>query len=239
MDQVRIGQMVRALRRRLDWRQIDLAQRARLSQTMVSRVERGDLRGVPIEVIERVVNAVGGRLRVDILWRGEGAARLLDQAHSDLVERVVRLLEAAGWRTAIEVSFRIGREMGSIDVFAWHPARHAILVTEVKSVVPDEQQMHAALDRKTRLAPLIARERGWTASRVGRLLVVADSGTARRRVAAHAASFAAILPARGHAVRAWLRDPVEPRFAGLLFLPPTRRVLGKQRVRRVRRQVAP
>jgi hypothetical protein len=59
------------------------------------------------------------------------------------------------------VSFSRYGERGSIDVLAWHPRRRALAVFEVKSVTPDMQAMFVGLDRKGRLAPGIARERGW------------------------------------------------------------------------------
>ena len=50
MDDLRLGLVCRALRRRLGWRQVDLAERAGVSQDMVSRIERGLLSGIPLEL---------------------------------------------------------------------------------------------------------------------------------------------------------------------------------------------
>jgi hypothetical protein len=69
-----------------------------------------------------------------------------------------------------------------------------VLVIEVKSVVPDLQATLVVLDRKTRLGAEIARQRGWVARGVSRILVLADGRTTRRRVAEHEATFAATLP---------------------------------------------
>lgn len=234
MDPVRLGLQVRALRRRRGWRQRDLAAAATTSQAMVSRVERGQIENVDCGMLVRLAAALGARLVLELRWHGEGLGRLLDQDHADLVDQVVGLLGRNGWETAVEVSFQVGREVGSIDVMGWRASHAAVLIVEVKSVVPDEQQMHASLDRKTRLAPLIVRERGWTATRVGRLLVVGESGTARRRILRHGATFDSAFPRRGRDVREWLADPVAHRFAGLLFLPLTHRARARQRVRRVR-----
>ena len=43
VDDQRIGRVVRALRRRLGWRQADLAEKAGCSQATVSETERGHL----------------------------------------------------------------------------------------------------------------------------------------------------------------------------------------------------
>lgn len=168
-----------------------------------------------------------------------GLDRLLDQAHAGLVEQVVQRLRAEGWETDVEVSFAIRGERGSIDVLAYHEASGVVLVTEVKSVVPDSQATLAGIDRKARLAPDIARSRGWSCRGVARLLVIGDSSTSRRRVDALAATYRSAFPRSGVAVRQWLRRPDGP-IAGLLFLPyapsmHTRKpTTGMQRVRKPR-----
>lgn len=73
---------------------------------------------------------------------------------------------------ATEVSFDIRGQRGSIDILAFHPATGTLLVIEVKSVVPDMQAMLHGVDRKARLAPEIARGRGWRVERVARVLVL-------------------------------------------------------------------
>ena len=92
--------------------------------------------------------------------------------------------------------FNIRGERGSIDILAFHRATGSLLVIEVKSVVPDLQAMLSGLDRKSRLAPEIARERGWPVKTVTRLLVLPDDRTARRRIDAYATTFETALPAR-------------------------------------------
>ena len=164
-------------------------------------------------------------------WRGEAVDRLLDEVHADLVDASARLLGQSGWVVEIETTFAIDREHGSIDMFAWHPEQRVVLVGEMKSVVPDAQATIATLDRKSRLATRIAHQRGWDPVTIGRLLVVGEGTTARRRVARHAAMFGAALPDRGRRVQAWLRRPVGA-LSGLLFLhpgtdlPPNSRAMG-------------
>ncbi len=240
MDVIRFGLAVRALRRRRGWRQEDLAVRVRVSRAAVWRVERGRADRLTIRTLERLVEALGARLDWRLLWGGEALDRLLDQDHAALVEVVVRELAALGWEPATEVSFSIRGERGSIDVLAFHQASATLLVVEVKSVVPDVQATLVTLDRKTRLAAEIARSRGWRAARVGRLLVAPDDRTARRRVAAHGATFAGAFPARGWAVRRWLRDPTPGGaggpFSGLLFLSSAPQASARHRVSGERRQ---
>ncbi len=151
---------MRALRVRHGWRQADLASRAASSRTTVSLIERGHVDAVTVGQVRRLAASLEADLEMRLRWRGEGLDRLMDQAHAGLVERVVRLLQDEGWETAVEVSFSIFGERGSMDVLARHGRTGAFLVVEVKSVVPDSQAMLHALDRKTRLAPGIARGHG-------------------------------------------------------------------------------
>jgi hypothetical protein len=125
---------------------------------------------------------------------------------------------------ATEVSFNIYGERGSIDILAFQPATGALLVVEVKSVVPEIGGMLMTLDRKARLAEQVARQQqGWDATSVSRLLVLPEDRTARRRVAQHASTFEASFPTRNVAVKRWLRSPLGS-IAGLLFLPEAQHV---------------
>ena len=188
-------------------------------------------------VLDDVVRAMDAALEVRVRWNGEALDRLLDQAHAGLVEGLVNRLRAAGWITDVEVSYSIRGERGSIDVLAFHAAAQVALVVEVKSVVPDSQATLAGIDRKARLAPEIARERGWRCRGVARLLVIGDSSTARRRVEGLATTYRTTFPVTGRDVRSWLRRPGAP-IAGLLFLPFAQPAHGRtsttgmQRVRR-------
>lgn len=116
----------------------------------------------------------------------------------------------------------------SVDVLAFHPATGTLLIVEVKSVVPDMQGMLRALDHTVRAAAVLARDRGWRRTRVARILVLPDDRTPRRRVAEHAATLDAALPARTREVRAWAPLP-DRSLGGVLFLPLP--VKGRHRVR--------
>lgn len=194
---------------------------------------------MPIGVIERVAVSLGGSVDLLLRFHGEGLDRLLDEAHAGLVDALVAMLRAAGWDVAVEVSFSRYGERGSIDVLAWDPIRRALAIFEVKSVTPDMQSMLVGLDRKIRLAPDIAAERGWEPVAVARILVLGDTSTSRNRLARHAATIAVALPAGTRDVRRWLADPGPPGIAGVLFLPIVRRegiVKGGRHRVRVARQ---
>lgn len=200
---------------------------------MVWRIEAGRGDEITLRRVDAIVRALTARLELLVTWHGEGLARLLDADHAALVDATAAELRSLGWDVAVEVSFNIRGERGSIDLFAYHAPTQTVLVVEVKSVVPDLQATLVVLDRKSRLAAEIAREHGWVVRGVGRVLVLADGRTTRRRVAEHEAMFAAALPNRTVATRRWLRspDPGGP-FAGIWFLAIARRVSARQRVAR-------
>lgn len=213
---------------------MDVAARCGVSAATVSRIERGRLDGVSIGVLRRLTELLGASLDVRLGWNGEGLDRLLDAAHATMVETVVRRLHLHGWEVAVEASFGIGGERGSIDVLGYRRDASALLVVEVKSVVPDAQAMLAAIDRKARLAIEIGAVRGWRAASSSRLLVLPESATARRRVRALESTFASAFPIRGWAVEHWLKAP-SGQMAGLLFLPNSRQMQGGRSITGVMR----
>jgi len=202
MDVVRLGRQLRALRQRQRLTQDDVAERARTSRSEVGRAERGQVDSLRLATLARIASSLGARLEARLSWNGEALDRLLDAGHAALVERVVKRLRAVGWECAVEVSFNVRGERGSVDVLAFHRATRMLLVVEVKSVVPDVQAMLMTLDRKARLGREIAKQLGWSAVGIGRLLVIGESRTSRRRVDMHASVFAASLPSRAIAIRA-------------------------------------
>ncbi len=229
MDRRRIGRSLRALRLRRALRRADAAAVVGISRSLVSKIERGDLAGVALVRLASLAEAFDAELDVRIRWRGEGLDRLLDETHAGVVNAFVELIRGFGWETAIEVSFSIYGERGAIDVLAWHAATGTLLVAEIKSVIPDAQAMISALDRKSRLGPRIAADRGWKAASASRLLVVLDGSTSRRRVADLGAIFGAAFPQRGRAVRQWLREPGVGPISNVLFLPDSRHTTGRLR----------
>ena len=226
MDLHRFGRAIRAVRVRRGLRQSDLAAKSGLSRTVVGRIERGERAGLTVDALIAVAEALGGDADLRFRWQGEEMDRLLDASHARLVDVVVRRLRELGWDVAVEVTFSHYGERGSIDVMAFHPMRRALLVVEVKSVTPDMQAMLGGIDRKGRLAPALARERGWDAEVVARVLVIWDTRTNRRRLEAHAASVGALLPAATRAVQRWVRDPVRPAVSGVWFVADVRRADG-------------
>lgn len=211
MDGVRLGTVCRALRIKKSWRQIDLARRAGVSEASVSRLERGKASELHLGAILRIVDALGGHLDVIVRWQGAEVDRLINARHGTLHEQVARFFGTLdGWQLAPEVSFSIRGERGVIDILAWHAASRTLLVIELKTEIVDVNELMGTLDRKRRLAPVIARDRGWIPASVAVWLIVASSKTNRRRVQRHGSALRNALPWDGRTVRTWLRKPSGP-----------------------------
>ena len=230
MDWVRLGLAIRALRRRRAWTQADLGRRVGLSVSVISRIERGSLGRTTLRRLQSVLEALDARLSVKVLWQGEELDRVLDRDHATMVDAVLRLLASHAWTAIPEVTFSVRGERGSIDILAWHAPTRTLLAIEIKTVVPDVQAMAVGIDRKARLAPEVAREKGWAPLAVARLLVLPNDRTARRRVTAFGVTFDRLLPARTAAVKRWLAAP-RGELAGIWFLSDLPLTQARHRIR--------
>ncbi|MEO8207531.1 MAG: XRE family transcriptional regulator [Chloroflexota bacterium] len=206
MNLVRLGLTVRQLRRHLHWRQTDLARRASISQQAVSRLERGHAGRMSLDRIQRVLHALGADAEMVVRWRGGSLDRLLDERHATMLGQMAARLATDGWETLPEVSYSEFGERGSIDVLAWRLAERVLLIVEIKTELVSIEATLRKHDEKSRLAPTIATARiGHKAWRVGRLLVLPDTGATRRRIKNHALVLDRAYPLRGQAARDWLR----------------------------------
>jgi transcriptional regulator with XRE-family HTH domain len=208
---------VRALRLRRGWTQEELGRRAALSRDVVSRLERGQLSGLTLGTIDRVVRALEASVQFTLRWHGEQLDRLLDAAHAALQQAVALLLTGLRWQVRVEVSFNHFGERGRIDLLAYDAARRILLVVEIKSAIGDLQETLGRLDIKVRVAMQVARDLGWTdVSAVLPVLVIAHSRRARRVVADHDQLFIRF-DVRGRTALAWLRRPSKSTPTGLLW----------------------
>jgi transcriptional regulator with XRE-family HTH domain len=226
---------MRAVRHRLRLRQIDVANRAHVSASTISRIERGFIEPLAIGTLVRVADTLEVRLDLQARWRGGDLDRMLRSGHAAMHETVARGFNRyPAWEAVPEVTFAIGRERGAIDLLAFHPARRVLLVVELKTDLVDLHELLSAIDRYRRLARSIGQARGWRAETVACWVAIRDSRTNRRRVAAHGTVLKRLLPANGFALRRWLHDPVGP-MAALSFLPDVHaRTVGRAGTRRVR-----
>ena len=206
-----------------------------MSQSSVSRIERGHFAILPMDVVRAVAQVL--EIRTDLVpaWRGGDLERVMSARHSALHEELAgRIASVLGWDSAAEVTYSIYGERGVIDRFGFHAERQMLAIFEIKADLSDPAGLVAQVDRYRRLAPDIARDRGWEAGRVSCWAVVADTDTNRRRLAAHRGLLRGAFPADGRTFAEWLRDPVE-RVNGLVFLAYPHRGTGTRSLSTIKR----
>jgi len=210
---IRLEASLKALRRRKGWSQARLGRALGTSQQRVSRLE-ADIRRTPLGLLEAWATELGAYLAVDL--RVSGERPLSDANHAALQNRLAVQLRRAGWLVATETSFNHYGDRGRVDLLAFHPGLRVLLVIEIKTRIQDVQDMLGRLDVKTRIAPMLASDRGWEVAAIVPALVVREDRTSRRRVAEHAALFTNY-DLRSRAARAWLRRPSLPPPQGILL----------------------
>jgi transcriptional regulator with XRE-family HTH domain len=209
-----VGVGVAALRKRRGWSQRELAAVVGVSQQLISRLEHGLLEGISAGALDRVVVALGGRLRFEILAAGPVQ---VDRRHAALQEWLAAALASLGWLVAAEHSFNHYGDRGRVDLLAFHTASEVLLVFEVKTRIDDVQDLLGRLDVKCRLGRTMAEQLGWMGvEAVVPALLLADARTNRRRVGDHRVLFSRFA-LRGQSARAWLRRPASARPIGVLI----------------------
>ena len=196
-----------------------MAERAGVSQSLISAIEAGRCSAVTLDTLRRVFVAVGAGFDGQVLWRGPALDRLVDARHAALVGAAATRLQRFGWQVVPEVSYSEFGERGSIDLLGWRAEEQAVVVEEIKSELTRTEETLRKLDEKARLVVTkLAYDRlGWRPRVIGRVLVLPDTDRARRQVRSHGVVFDSALPARGPQVRDWLRRPVGD-IAGILFV---------------------
>jgi transcriptional regulator with XRE-family HTH domain len=221
-DDYQLGRMVRDVRIWRGLRQQDVAERAGLSCETVCRLERGLVDGITVGRLRAISRALDMPSIASLGWRGAEVDRIRDKRHAALVEAVAGALSRSGWVVVPEYTFSVYGERGAVDGLAWHPARRALLIGEIKTRIWDIQDTLSTIDRKRRLVPeLLRRERGWRAESVGVVLIMPEVSTHRHLIERHAATFGAPFPDRQIRVRRWLEAP-EQDLRGIWFLPNSR-----------------
>ena len=185
MDDAALGAVVRSLRRRRGWRQTDLARLAGVSDTLIGLLEGGGAERLGVRRVRQVCAALDIRLGWDAGYRRAELAKLRDERHAALAEQLTRELQARGWLVAPEVSFNEYGDRGRIDLLAYDPRSRTLLVVEIKTVLPDVQELLGGLDVKRRVAGKVARRMGWQAASVVPVIALAATTTNRRRIADH------------------------------------------------------
>jgi transcriptional regulator with XRE-family HTH domain len=240
VDALALGALVRLVRVRKRLRQRDVARRAGLSDGVISRIEHGQLGPISHSALLRVAAVLEIRLDYRARWHAGDLDRLTSADHSLLVEHVADRLGRAGWEHRPEVSFAIWGERGAVDVLAWLPAQRALLVVEVKTEVTDVGETLRVLGVKERHAARIAASVGWLdPAAVSIALLIGDTRTNHRRVAAHSATIRAALPDTGRQLRALVGGHLDRSVRALAYVPYQRSSATRPRTAGVIRVATP
>ena len=183
-----------------------------------------------VETLERHAAALDLRLHLRLDGRSGELVRLADEEHAVIVELLATWFSASGFAVEIEASFSEWGERGRIDLLAFDAPRRTIVIVEVKTLLLDLQDLLGATSVRERLAPTIARRRGWIVDRVVTMLALADVPATRAIVRRHPSAFASF------AVRRLGRRAVAANDRILVWVSPARAarpawIAGRQRVR--------
>ncbi len=234
MDDLAIGRLFRELRIRLGWSQAVVAEKAGISRSTYSEIERGRLERAALRKVRQVAAMLEVRLVLDPRWRGAARDRVLGSRHAAMGEIVAKRLVDAGWPVMPEVSFNHFGERGVVDLVAWHAASRTVLLIELKTELADINDLLTTTGRRMRLADRIVEPLGWKPLRVAQWVVVAQSRTNQRLLARHRTVLRAAFPADGRSVAGWLARPDGP-MSALWFLPDSGATsVGRRRAPRLR-----
>ena len=123
MNDLRVGRIIRAVRRRLRLTQQAVSDQVGIDRSVLSDLENGRLEVVSLRAARRLCGALGIDLVIEARWRGGAVDRLLDQGHAAIVEYLVDLLTRERWIVEAEFTFNDYGDRGSVDLLAWHAGR--------------------------------------------------------------------------------------------------------------------
>jgi transcriptional regulator with XRE-family HTH domain len=144
----RLGTGLRESRLRAGLRQVDLADRARLSQTFISHLERGQGTDTSLETWSIVAAAIGEQLAA-FLERRPGADLPRDLAHLRRQSLVIELASRGGWSAQPELAIDEGAVTSrAIDVVLTRRPRREAVAVEVWDLLTDVGAAMRSLDGK-------------------------------------------------------------------------------------------
>lgn len=184
---IAMGRQLRMLRIRKGWRQSDVAEKAKLSTSVIGRHEAGVIGSN--DALVRHAGVFGMRVEVRIIGRAGELARLGDEEHAAIVETPATWFRAEGFLVEVESSFSEWGERGRIDLLAYDPTTGTLVIVEVKTLLLDLQDLFGGMNVKERLASTIAERRGWKVRRRVSVLGVAATAPNREIVRTHSSLF--------------------------------------------------
>jgi transcriptional regulator with XRE-family HTH domain len=191
---IRLGAELRGARRSAGLTQRQVAARSRISQPVISRLERG-VASVDLAEVARVAAAVGHRISVRLF--PEDGVRLRDSGQLGLAE-LIRAAAHPAWRIRLEVPVAASPDRRAADMVLDNSSE--VVLIEIERRLHDLQaQLRAAQLKRVALAERIGR-------RVWLILAMPDTAAARHALAPHTGIIRAALPVTSRAAWAALRS---------------------------------
>jgi transcriptional regulator with XRE-family HTH domain len=149
-----VGRQLRASRKRRRLRQVDVARRAGLHQSSISRIELARGGSLSADTLQLVAMAVGRRLEIR-LWN-DPVPEPTDAGHLAIQELVLRLGRASGLGRTFELPTRPADPARSSDVGLRSERRRLLLLVECWSSIGDLGAAARSTDRKRAEAEALA-----------------------------------------------------------------------------------
>ena len=215
----RLGREVRESRRRRRTTQSALAGPTGLSQTTISRMERGVGGSLTLDVWQRVFTALDRPL--NLVASRDALAETRDAGHLAMQELMLRTARRAGWTGTFEVHVRSAgaATRHSIDVGLRHDRLRVLAVNELWNTLDDFGAAKRSFDWKlARAEELAAAIGGEQPYRVAGCWVVRATRRNRALVARYPTLFRSAFPgSSARWVRALMEGTPPPLEAGLIW----------------------
>jgi len=212
---LQVGGTVRTARRAIGWTQARLGREVGLAQSVISLIERGRSPELSVATAVRVLTALDVAIDVRLfaaLVANPRSAR--DGAHARCVTYVGRCLEREGWLVAREVAVGEGRWKGFVDILAYHPVEHVVLVIEIKTEIRDLGALERQLGFYEREAWAAARLLGWRPRAVTGIALCLDTDDCAAILRDHRSTFDAGFRLRTPELETLIAAPVHPPHRG-------------------------
>lgn len=220
------GRSVRQTRKARGLTQVQLARRAGVSRSLVSKVECAR-RPVSIASVAAIADAMS--IRVEFMLQPPfipGSRTTRDTVHARCVVYVERRMVAAGWIVVREAPIGRVDAGGFIDILAWNPLTGALLVIEVKTQLRDFGEIERTLGWYERAAVAATRTRGWKVRDAAACLLCLDSREVAETLRDSRSVVEAAFPVGATALARWLDGGADSTLLpgrALGLIDPTRR----------------
>jgi transcriptional regulator with XRE-family HTH domain len=211
---------VRDTRRALRWTQTELGASIAVSQSQISRFERGRPHAMSLAEVGAALDVLGIRLLFS-LEPPHAIPLQRDAAHARCLAYATRRLRAADWHVRHEVAVREGTRFGWIDILAWNGGTRSLVVIEIKTELRDVGAIQRTLGWYEKQAIGAAHSIGWRPAMVASVLLVLATAANDSTAMENSAIFGQAFPTRATELLRWFR--ASPRLAidpGIALLDP-------------------